>query len=50
MITSAPTWKRTLFSGLAQVIVQSTGESGEIVLTGTSKGLKKAEIKIQATK
>nr|WP_314895991.1 beta-galactosidase GalA [uncultured Flavobacterium sp.] len=50
MIASAPTWKRRLFSGLAQVIVQSTGETGEIVLTATAKGLKKAEIKIQATK
>jgi beta-galactosidase len=35
---------------LAQVIVQSTGEAGEITLTATSNGLKKAEIKINATK
>ena len=50
ILTPAPTWKRTLFSGLAQVIVQSTGETGEITLTATSNGLKKAEIKINATK
>ena len=50
IITPAPQWKRTLFSGLAQVIVQSTGETGEITLTATSNGLKKAEIKIQSIK
>lgn len=50
ILTPAPTWKRTLFSGLAQVIVQSTGEAGEITLTAISNGLKKAEIKINATK
>ena len=50
IITPAPQWKRTLFSGLAQVIVQSTGEAGEITLTATSNGLKKAEIKIQSIK
>ena len=50
LIEAAPTWKRTLFSGLAQVIVQSTGEVGEIVLTATANGLKKGEIKINAVK
>ncbi len=50
LIEAAPTWKRTLFSGLAQVIVQSTGEVGEIVLTATANGLKKGEIKISAVK
>jgi beta-galactosidase len=50
ILTPATTWKRTLFSGLAQVIVQSTGESGEITLTATSNGLKKSEIKIQSIK
>ncbi|MDQ5930093.1 MAG: beta-galactosidase, partial [Bacteroidota bacterium] len=44
ILTPAPTWKRSLFSGLAQVIVQSTGESGEITLTATANGLQKAEI------
>ena len=32
-------WRRSLFSGLAQVIVQTTGEAGEIKLTATSAGL-----------
>ena len=32
IVKPAEQWKRKLFSGLAQVIVQSTGESGEIVL------------------
>jgi beta-galactosidase len=50
ILTPAPTWRRTLFSGLAQVIVQSTGETGEITLTASSNGLKKAEIKINAIK
>lgn len=35
----APTWRRTTFNGLAQVIVQSTGEAGEIVLEATSENL-----------
>ena len=50
ILTPAPTWKRSLFSGLAQVIIQSTGEAGEITLTATSNGLKKAEIKIPSIK
>jgi beta-galactosidase len=50
ILTPAPTWKRTLFSGLAQVIVQSTGETGEITLTAISNGLKKAKIKIPTIK
>jgi beta-galactosidase len=35
----AAQWRRSLFNGLAQVIVQSTGEKGEIKLTGTAEGL-----------
>jgi beta-galactosidase len=50
ILTPAPTWKRTLFSGLAQVILQSNGQAGEITLTATSNGLKKAEIKINTVK
>lgn len=38
-------WKRKLFNGLAQVIIQSTGEPGEIVLKAASNGLK-GEVKI----
>lgn len=44
----ALTWKRALFSGLAQVIVQSTKESGDITLTAASKGLKTASVKISS--
>jgi beta-galactosidase len=44
----AGNWKRCVFSGLAQVIVQSTREPGEIALTATSKGLSQAVLKLQA--
>ena len=42
-------WRRKLFNGLAQVIVQSTGAPGQIIVTATSGGLKKGELKINAT-
>lgn len=45
----AAQWKRKLFSGFAQVIVQSTGEPGAIVLKASSEGLKQGTITIQAT-
>jgi beta-galactosidase len=48
IITKAENYKRKLFNGLAQVIVQTTGETGEITLTAASKGLKNAEIKLNA--
>lgn len=47
IIPPAP-WKRKLFNGLAQVIVQSTGEPGQIILTSTSPGLKENKLKITA--
>lgn len=50
IVTPAENYKRQLFNGLAQVIVQTTQETGEITLTATSKGLKKAEIKIESIK
>ena len=34
-----PPWSRSLFNGLAQVIVQSTRDAGEIKLTATAAGL-----------
>ncbi len=49
VIQSAAQWKRKLFSGLAQVIVQSTGGPGEIILKANSGGLKPASLTIQAT-
>jgi beta-galactosidase len=41
----AEQWKRKLFNGLSQVIIQSTGEPGQIVLKATS-GNSRGEIKI----
>jgi beta-galactosidase len=39
-------WHRSLFSGLAEVIVQTTGEPGEIVLTAKSPGKKDAVLRL----
>lgn len=50
IMRGAEQWKRKLFSGLAQVIVQSTGEPGEITLTATAKGLKLATLKVNSAK
>jgi len=46
--TLAEGWKRNLFNGLAQVIVQSTGQPGEITLTATSGTLAPAVLKLQS--
>jgi beta-galactosidase len=46
LVYPAAQWKRKLFNGLAQVIVQSTGGSGQIVLTATASDVKKGEIKV----
>lgn len=43
-------WKRKLFNGYAQVIVQATDESGKIVLIAKSKNLKVAEISVKTSK
>ena len=48
VVTPAPAWKRKLFNGLAQVIIQSTGEPGDIVLTATSGSLKAGLVTIKA--
>src|SRR5262249_37091399 len=37
-----PVWRRSLFNGLAQVIVQSSGEPGLVTLRATSPGLAEA--------
>ncbi|HEX7984220.1 MAG TPA: beta-galactosidase GalA [Duganella sp.] len=44
----AAPWRRRVFNGWAQVIVQSTGEAGEGVLTATSGGLAPATLRFQA--
>jgi beta-galactosidase len=41
---SVPPWSRSLFNGLAQVIVQSKRDAGEIKLTATAEGLKPATV------
>jgi beta-galactosidase len=45
-IPPAP-WQRSLFNGLAQVIVQSSGQSGEITLTAKSPGVTDGVLKLQ---
>jgi len=40
-------WSRSLFNGLAQVIVQSTKDAGEIKLTATADGLTPATASVQ---
>ena len=41
-------WSRSLFNGLAQSIVQSTRDTGEIKLTATADGLAPATAAVQA--
>ena len=43
-----PEWKRSVFNGLAQIIVQSTKEPGDIKLTATAKGLSPATVSVQS--
>jgi beta-galactosidase len=43
-----PGWKRSVFNGLAQIIVQSTKESGEIKLTASTEGLTPTTIAIRS--
>ncbi len=50
ILSPAEGWKRTLFNGLAQVIVQSTGNAGDIKLTATSNGLKQDLLTIKSIK
>jgi beta-galactosidase len=44
----SPVWRRNLFSGLAQVIVQTTREPGEIQLTASSDGLAPATVTLRS--
>jgi len=46
----APVWSRSVFNGLAQIIVQSTGEVGEIKLTASAEGLQPATTLIRTQK
>ena len=48
MTTPPVSWKRSLFNGLAQVIVQSSGQPGEITITAKSPGVADGVLKLQA--
>ena len=50
IITLPKQYKRKLFNGLAQVIIQTTGQAGEVKLTASSKGLKQTVISIKSIK
>jgi beta-galactosidase len=45
--TTVPPWSRSLFNGLAQVLVQSTRDAGEFKLTATADGLAPATAAVQ---
>jgi beta-galactosidase len=47
IVTPTEDWKRSVFNGLAQVIVQSTQQSGEITLTASSPSLSPYNLKLQ---
>jgi beta-galactosidase len=48
LFTPAGAWKRRVFNGFAQVIVQTTQLPGEIILIATSHGLKQGELKLKS--
>jgi beta-galactosidase len=50
ILTPAEPWKRKVFNGLAQVIVQSNGNPGIITLKATATSLTPSFIKLQAIK
>ena len=50
VINPAEKWKRKVFNGLAQIIVQSTKEQGEIILTAASEGLRQGILKLDTQK
>jgi beta-galactosidase len=47
-VTSTNQWSRSLFNGLAEVIVQSTKDAGEIKLTASADGLTPATVSVQS--
>jgi beta-galactosidase len=48
IFTPAQAWKRKLFNGLAQIIIQTTKEAGEITLEATGNNLKPAILKFNS--
>lgn len=49
-IDPSPRWKRRVFNGLAQVIVQSTAQPGALVVSATAEGIRRAAVTIQTRK
>lgn len=49
VVTKAGAWQRKAFNGLAQVIIQTTRQPGEITLTASAKGVKMGVLKLRAT-
>jgi beta-galactosidase len=45
---SAIAWSRSVFNGLAQIIVKSSKQPGSLKLTASAEGLKAATLSIQA--
>lgn len=50
IITPAQPWKRKLFNGLTQIIVQTKKDAGEITLNASSPALQSATIKLRSNK
>jgi beta-galactosidase len=50
IFTPAAVWQRKAFNGLAQVIVQSTGEPGQIILEAYSDDLESGKVGVKALK
>lgn len=48
LLSTADPWQRRVFNGYAQVIIQSTGGAGDIVVRATSDGLESAKAVIRA--
>ena len=48
LFTAAQPWKRKLFNGLAQIIVQTTKEAGEITITATSPNLETTVLRLNS--
>lgn len=45
--TPAAKWKRKLFSGFAQVIIEKTAGEGEVILKANGEGLKSTDLKLE---
>ena len=48
MVFPSPSWKRNLFNGLAQIIIQSNGEPGDIILKASADGLQSTVLKLKS--